>query len=279
MGKPKLLEDAQTRAEFEMLLKLRRDLRAAAKTLTKDQARYLVDYYYQMQDQRIRAANQVRTSEEPNELINFFGENTRRLESNIKSAMGVYAQTFEVGKWSQGVKGIGPVLSAGLIAHIDMEKATTVGKIWRFAGLDATVKWKKGEKRPWNARLKTLCWKIGECFVKVSGHDDAYYGQLYKERKAREVKRNEAGEFADQAEQKLKDFKIGKDTDAYKAYSQGFLPPAHLHARATRATVKIFLAHWHEVAFFEHYKERAPKPYVIEHMGHANYLECPSWPF
>lgn len=55
------------------------------------------------------------------------------------------------------IHGIGPVISAGLLAHIDIHRAVTVGHIWRFAGLDPSVKWLKKTKRPWNAGLKVLC--------------------------------------------------------------------------------------------------------------------------
>jgi hypothetical protein len=44
-----------------------------------------------------------------------------------------------------------------LLARIDIVKAPTAGHIWRYAGLDPTVRWNKGEKRPWNAGLKVLC--------------------------------------------------------------------------------------------------------------------------
>ena len=52
------------------------------------------------------------------------------------------------------------------------------------AGLDPTVTWGKGERRPWNAELKVLCWKLGDSFVKVSNKEGALYGRIYRERKA-----------------------------------------------------------------------------------------------
>ena len=67
--------------------------------------------------------------------------------------------------------------------------------------------------------------------------------------------------------------KIGKDTDAYKAYSIGKLPPAHLHARATRYAVKLFLAHLHEVMYVQHHGRKPPLPYAIGILGHAHKIE------
>lgn len=186
----------------ESAARLTKDLRVAARTLTVAEARYLVDAYYTMQDQRIRASNQVRAlsaSGEPHEVIRWFEDNAGLLERNVRAALAVFAQGQPVGAWAFSQYGVGPVLTAGLLAHIDIERAPTVGHIWRFAGLDPTVEWRPGQKRPWNAQLKVICWKLGESFKKFSGHPECVYGQLYRARKAVEVERNAAGFFADQA--------------------------------------------------------------------------------
>ena len=92
------------------------------------------------------------------------------------------------------------------------------------------------------------------------------------------MENNEAGAYKGQAEAKLLKFKIGQDTDAYKAYSQGKLPPAHIHARAKRYAVKLFLAHYHHVGYELLHGELPPRPFVIEHMGHVDYMGPPNWP-
>jgi hypothetical protein len=270
-------------AELESIRRLTKDLKQAAQTLSTDEARYLVDHYYAMQRDRIRSDNQVRSlneSEEPHATISWLSDNTGVLERNVKSALDAYGDAHLVGRWSKGITGIGPVISAGLLANIDITKAPTVGHIWRFAGLDPTVPWDKGKKRPWNASLKTLTWKLGESFVKVSGHKDDVYGKLYLARKADEIARNDRGELAEQAAAKLTKFKIGKDTDAYAAYAAGKLPPAHIHARAKRWAVKLFLAHWQAVAYRDRFGVDAPKPYILTQAGgHAHEIVCPNWPF
>lgn len=265
--------------DFEALQRLNADLHRAAETLSPSEIRYLVDAYYQVQEYRKALANQIRTTSqagEPSSVFCWLFDNVERLEKNIRSALDAYTDKHPVGKWAKSVKGIGPVLSAGLLAYIDIEKAPTVGHIWRYAGLDPTVKWKKGEKRPWNASLKRLCWLIGECFVRVQNRKGDFYGHLFAQRKAIEQQKNEAREYADQAAEKLRRFNIGKDTEAYKYYSQGKLPPAHIHERAKRWTVKLFLAHWHEVAYRHHFKKDPPKPYPIAILGHADYIEPPA---
>lgn len=262
----------------EAIRKLTKDERQAAVTLGKDEARFLVDAYYQLQDNRIRSDGQVRSMSkdgEPHATLQWLANMNRTLEESIKSALDAYSNASPVGRWMRSQKGIGPVIAAGFLAHLDITKAETAGAFWSFAGLDPRKTWEKGQKRPWNADLKVLTWKLGESFVKVSGSEDAFYGKLYKERKALETERNERGEFADQAAAKLEKYKIGKNTDAYKAYSQGKLPPAHIHARAKRFAVKIFIANLHEVMYKDHYGKEPPLPYAIGILGHAHKINPP----
>ena len=145
--------------------KLSADLKKGARELTPSQARYVVDTYYQVQQFRIEAANQVRAATaqgEPVAFLEWIALLTKRLEGTIRSALNEYTETVVSGRWAKSITGIGPVISAGLAAHIDIRRAETAGAIWRFAGLDPTQVWEKKTKRPWNAALKTLCWKIGE---------------------------------------------------------------------------------------------------------------------
>lgn len=264
--------------QLEPIVKLSKDLKQASKTLSKQEVRYLVDTYYQIQEFRKATGNQIgsmKESEEPTELITWLFDNLKLLENQIKNALDVYTKNHPVGQWLQGITGIGPVISAGLLAHIDIEKAPTAGHIWSFAGLDPTKKWEKGQLRPWNAKLKVLCWKIGQSFVKVSNNPKDVYGKLYKERKEYEIARNEAGEYRQQAEHILKTKNIGKDTDAYKHYSQGKLPPAHIQQRAERYAVKIFISHLHSYWYETHFGTEPPKPFAIAILGHAHEIPRP----
>ena len=262
-----------TISEIQPIQRLSRDLAASATTLGESEARFLVDYYYIVQDDRKRAANQKRAlseNGEPHQVLAWLFDQSEVLEKQIARALDKYSAADPLGEWARGIIGIGPVIAAGLLAHIDLEKAPTAGAVWRFAGLDPSLKWDKGQKRPFNAELKTLCWKIGESFVKVSGNEDSFYGRIYRERKAQEEAANAKGEFSAQAARKLEQFKIGKSTDAYKHYSEGRLPPAHIHARAKRMAVKLFLSHYHEMGFRLKLGREAPEPYVIAHQGHVH---------
>jgi len=330
-------------SDLEPLVRLRRDVRKAAEGLTTGQARFLVDTYYQIQQFRIEAAGQARAAKEANEpieFVNWVKAVMMTFEGSIKSALDAYSSNQVPGRWAKSIVGIGPVLAAGLLAHIDISKARTAGAIWRFAGLDPSNQWlgqeqarvvvrqvfeeltvdnvepspeeacvtiatrlnrrrdsferlardrktgritktsleKAAARRPWNARLKVLAWKIGESFVKQQSREDDIYGKLYVQRKAIESTRNEQMLFAEQAATILSRKRIGKDTIAYQWYSQGKLPPAQIHARAKRWAVKLFLAHYQHVAYESATGNPPPKPYILTQPEHVHFIAPPNWP-
>lgn len=255
------------------IVKLNKDLRKLAESMTVDEARHLVDSYYQMQENRMRFGGQIRAQkDEPHAVLNWMEGNSSTLEKQIASALKCFAESQHMGRKAMSVVGIGPIIAAGLIAHIKQD-APTAGAIWRFAGLDPTSKWEKGEKRPWNAALKKLCFLIGESFVKVSGNPKSLYGKLYKERKEYEARKNEAGDYAEQAKAILE--RTPKHAQA-AIYKTGKLPAGHLHMRAKRHAVKMFLSHWHEEAYRSSTGKEPPAPYVFAHCGHAHRIE-PEW--
>lgn len=423
--------------ELEMMEPIRRldkDLKAAARLMGKKQARHIVDMYYTTQDVRIRADSQVRAANEagePCKLLEWNADNFRRFEGDYKRALDAFTDEYTVGRWLKSICGIGPVISAGLLANLDITQAPTAGHFISYAGLVKKIKWmnkaesrklvvellnqeeaydfnadlaptlyaeyavrprewtsedvlaaerliakhggplvraviptlarvhnrdklynlqisnfeatfdravqfynevceqynitnkayddepvnfnamrriadhfgrnvfrlqKKAQgpkgvtvdsiatalsKRPYNANLKTLAvFKLGECFVKVQGNKKDYYGGLFRKRRDEEETKNAAGEFKAQAEEVLEKKKIGKDTDAYKAYITGKLPPAHLHARARRWVIQLFLSHLHHVMFVDWYDKEPPPPYALEYLeGHIHEVPIPNWPF
>lgn len=268
----------------EAVTRLSRDLVASARTLTDREARYLVDYYYLSQEDRKRAHNQERAlgeSAEPCQVVGWLADQSAVLERQIKRALEAYARAHVMGDWMFDIKGIGPVITAGLLAHLSVEpwkcahgrelvdkgkhpcrEATpcgpecrrvvipTAGHWWSYAGLNPEAKWEKGKIRPWNAKLKVLCWKAGQSFMKTAGDDDAYYGKVYQARKAYEQAQNDAGVYADQARSGAE--RVKPVTDAYAWYAGRYpagttgkyaaLSAAELRAKRLEAA-RLKLAH------------------------------------
>lgn len=262
---------------FMPLPKLTKDIKEAAKLISDDQARFLVYNYYQFQKSRIRANNQstaLEKADKPNATVTHFTNIYDNAENQLKKTLDIYSGSKPIGIWLRSQKGIGPVIASGIIAHVDITKASTAGQIQRFAGLDPTLKWEKGKKRPFNAELKVVFWKLGESFVKVSNRG-SIYGEFYKNWKVIITAKSNNLEYADQAKEILENKKIDKDTEAYKAYIQGKLPPAHIHARAKRKALQLFIGHLHEVWFELHHNIKAPAPYAISLTNHSHYIPPP----
>jgi len=103
----------------------------------------------------------------------------------------------------------------------------------------------KGYQGNWNARLKVLCWKIGESFVKQKAEKSGYR-RMYE--KFRET---DTG-FHPEKEK----------VDGKTKYNDG-----HMYNRAIRKTSKLFLSHlwmtWREMEGLE-----VREPYVVKVLGH-----------
>jgi len=304
-------------SEFlQSIQRLTRDLRNASITLSDREARFLVDSYYSMQRDRIRAAHQNRTlaaNAEPHDVLLWLQGQRDTLEKQIARALDAYSDGLVVGRWARSQVGIGPIIAAGLAANIDIKQAPTVGHIWRFAGLDPTVKWERNTKRPWNGSLKRLCFLIGESFVKVSNNENAVYGHAYAVRKRREIESNDKGMYAEQAIAALVAKKFGDDTQAKQWYDGCYpggtmgrmmlldtakreaflkkvkvkagkgtqmLPPARIHLRACRWATKLFLSGYHHVAYETHHGVAPPFPFILakDPELHTTFMKPPNWP-
>lgn len=267
-------------------LLLRSDVREAAMTLAAKgkeglpEVQYLVSLYYLVQNNRTRASRQalqLKKDEKPNKLIRYVGQRESRTEETIFSVLDIYTQNEPIGiaNWTREIYGIGPVLAAGLMAHVPMEKTPGVAHLWSFAGLNPKAVWEKGEKRPWNADLKVLCWKIGRSFMNFSNRDKCFYGKLYRQEKEKIIAKNNQGDFAEYCKQRLLDKKWRKGTPTYIAYTTGKLPDGQIDARARRWAVKLFLSHWWDAYYILYFNKIPPIPYAIAILGHKDRIDPP----
>lgn len=92
--------------EFEPLEKLRKDQRAAAGALTTSEVRYLVDLYYQVQEFRKAAGNQIASMTKAGEsaaVLNWTFGVFERIEKEIQKWMDVYTlnEPSGMGKWAR----------------------------------------------------------------------------------------------------------------------------------------------------------------------------------
>ncbi len=202
---------------------------------------YLIRQFYQIQNHRIAFGGQIRALKEAKMDINPLQEYYLQLDSVEKSIAKYLSDSVKKEKIWQNylskTKGIGPILSAGLINLIDIKKARHISSLWKFAGFDVVdgkaPKLKKGQKTTWNPLMRNLCWKIGKAFLMSKSP----YKKLYDDRKKWETKK-------------------------YKK-----LTKMHIHNRAQRFMIKRFLA---DLWLFWREQENLAlsMPYVIYKLGH-----------
>ncbi len=305
-----------TRPKEEAPLRLTTEQVLEAASYDRDQALALVDLYYSLQDLRKATANQgLAISQERNtvtdpHLISMITEDLKRLELQTVRGLKAFAEASPLGQWCLSIAGVGPILTAGFLAHIDLKRCSckdyrhlrgmergkipphncpglaTAGAIHRFAGMidPELLHWGKGQRRPYNARLKQVCYHLGQCFKRtplvqdVSG-EEYLYVRLYRQRKILEVERNEAGLNADRARSRLQDC-LGRRSkispEQREIWASGKLQAIGLDHRAARYAVCLFLSHYHTVGR-EILGLPNVVPWVIEHGGHIHYIPPPLW--
>lgn len=289
-----------------------------AQTFTRQQILSTVSLFYDIQKIRIKAHNKgdaIKRNVTPiadTGILAALKANLEKVEADAARAMKAYVKMQPLGQWCTSILGLSHTMTAPLLAFIDLQRCccaqyrhlksheipehdgcpglVTAGAIWKYAGLDPTIKWEKGGIRPYNARLKRLMWLIGSSFKRVTGlksykenpnREDALYTRLYVQRKLQEVEKNERGDFAAQAHARLQSAIKGKwniSPEQKAAWSAGRLQAVGLDLRAMRYSVKIFLSHYHHVGRTL-LGLPVVKPWVLEHGGHAHYIPPPCFPF
>jgi hypothetical protein len=143
----------------------------------------------------------------------------------------VHSDNLPIAKAMLGVKGIGPISTAYMLAYIDIDKAEHASSLWKYCGLDCPSheRYKKGETSGGNKTLRTVLYTMAESQVKNRGEYRYIYDQV-KERLSISEKitksRNTQGILIEC---------MWKDTK-----------PCHRHGAALRAVMKHFLAdYWY----------------------------------
>jgi hypothetical protein len=165
--------------------------------------------------------------------------------------------------WLKDVRGVGPIITAGLMAFIDINIATSPSKLWHYAGHHVTAEGKlprleKGKKRTWNRRLQTIVWNAGESFVRSGDGYRALYDRFKEDeisKRVHSVKADPedlAGEIlAESLGGKEAGFKIVNKSSAVallkkiKGRDRILVErtPGHIDRRARRRMRKVFLGH------------------------------------
>ncbi len=167
-------------------------------------------------------------------------ESSEKFEALYKKLMMELVENQPVYiEFLQHIKGISSVLSANLIKEFGQcENALHISSLWKYCGMHVVdgkaPKREKGIKLDFSIKLRTLCWKISDSFVKQR---TPFYRDIYdkeKERQSSFMSHSNGGNQTQSA------------SHVERENQKIIAPQSKLHAdlRARRKMVKIFLAHY-----------------------------------
>ena len=193
--------------------------------------------------------------------------------------------------WFSQVKGVGDENIGKVVAPIDIEKATTISSLWKFAGYaveDGTAprRVRGGGKLAYNSQLRSMCWRLASSLKRAKGCFYEYYireKEKYQERflsQGYKILATPRGQWVCSNcgaswERKRDILPCCDSPQMEKILRQeppGVIWKGHLDAMAVRKMIKLFLAClwlvWREA-------EGLPvtKPYAIDRLGHDSLIE------
>lgn len=139
--------------------------------MPREAGRTLVDNYYQWQKSRLALENQIRAIEQGYDTaaqIHPFSltslkmdlEALKAMETNARNLLKHYVESQPIGEWLLSIVGIGPVIAAAFLAHVDIRHAQNPGQIVRFAGMDPSRTWLS--KKECAKLLEDFDWEASE---------------------------------------------------------------------------------------------------------------------
>ena len=211
-------ENNKTKLDVERLSKLK-----------NKELRILVESFYDMQKLRISMSNRVFAYTKaglieyinPETALSKLKEAEKELEKEIKEVVTKHPLWDA---WFKDIKGIGPIMAAGVIAwRDDVAKADTVSAFWKFHGMapSQTIR-KRGEKLDYSPKAKTHVFKCGMQLLKAKSH----YADIYYETKEKYAAREDIKQKHESGDAKggMKSYKL------------------HIHSMSLRKMIKRFLA-------------------------------------
>lgn len=195
--------------------RLSREEVATASEMSRFEARALVGMYSNIQKIRVGARNRESAHERHQGILSdpriivTLKEQLQLLEKQAERGLEKFVKRHIEGRWLLSIAGVGPIIAAGLMAHIDITRCccpnyqhfkgldrrkipahkcpglTTAGRILSFAGMldPRSYSWEKGERRPYNVRLKNLCYQMWTSWKRMSvpeGEDDETLAEKIK---------------------------------------------------------------------------------------------------
>ena len=215
---------------------------------------------YFIQKARVQCQNRkthLEKNDKQDPLVEDVLEKLMGLEKYLNKKVEEIVKQHPAYDWFSNIRGIGNLNIGKVFCLIDIEKATTISKLWRYA-LGAPINGKvekreKGKPIHYNAMLKTMCWRLAKSLIRANGK----YAIYYREQKKRITEKMEQAGYT---------IISGSEKGKEKVISKG-----HIDRMAMRKMLKLFLSHlwlkWREALGLP-----ITKPYVHEIGGHTSYI-------
>jgi len=257
----------------------------------RESIRALVRTMYDFQGQRIRIANRLKLKKDGSKQKQIDIDAIELDEDTIPAIKAAWDKSFEIEKllakqlseelktvpifteFLKGVKGCGPLMSAAIISEFDIEKASTVSKMWQFAGLNpGMVRGNKTEGSKKEGTFKLI--KSNEMVRgdKLTSGFQAPFNQFLRSKligvlaSGMIISRSPYAEFYYNYKNRLEQsekYVVGSDKK-WKNESKG-----HRDMAAKRYMIKMFLkdlyVNWRSLGGLS-----VRKPYKEEYLGHKH---------
>lgn len=242
--------------------------------VVKDPFSYSVNF--QLAIEKIRVSTQVRNTHlKKNGRADPFCQEAHKklaaLEEWIDGEVASKLVAHPAFPWFNRVKGVGFENIGKVVGLIDITKASYVSSLWKYAGFSVedgkAPKQKKGEVREFNLQLRSMCWRLGTSLMRAKGK----YYDFYQEKKVADIAKIQQRGITILPQEELDRLKKKKNFDPTVYMSEG-----HVHGRALRKAIKLFLSHlW--VVWREAEGLTIAKPYAHAELGHQHYID--PWDF
>lgn len=187
---------------------------------------------------------------------------SENFEKWLNNEIETYVKAHPAYEWFKKVKGVGNLNIGKVLSLIDIEEATNISKLWRYAGFAVdngrAEKQQKGKKLHYNKVLKSMCWRLAKSLIRAKG----IYYEYYVEQKERLKKR-----FEDRGKKIVPASELPK-IQGKKTEGLSYLSLGHLDMMAQRKMIKLFLSHlWLKWREAEGLSITAPYVHAIKNHG------------
>jgi hypothetical protein len=212
------------------------EIRKAARAMSRADAQALVLSVLEVQ--HIEFA--VPKEGTPSEAVFYLYGRLIDWRKDVLQALEHWLVSSDTGIWLRSIKGLSLLGQCGFGALLEVTDKTDIELMWKRCALDPVPAWENHRKEPSNP-LKALAIAAADGFAKLARNPISPYGTVYRLRMDHEIER------------------LRREPHKGIVYSND----RRADLIAKRVAVKLFLAHYQQVAFYTRYGRFPDFPWRI----------------